>query len=281
MTQEFKTTVDSNNVAFVRMMLSNELILDPRSASFDEMLAYAKQKLPELLEKDAPSDTIMPIDRNIWDMHALSKMKHILNHNFSEEKLTLYIEMAKHVGADKAKEMENDREQSQIEDFVGTKFLDVDSLIKKHSTTLDYGEQIKDTRTIRGEKKINWFIKPWEWFAERYEDSTETYYRWETNTVEVVDMQKVVYDILSLLQVKFERLQIEVVENISSEENNLKRLLSGELQIVENILRQKLISLKSIMNTRETTKELIARQNADLEWLHGISNIVNKLLNHI
>lgn len=115
MTQEFRSAVESNNVAYVRMMLSNELILDPRGASFDEMLEFAKGRLRDLFEEEVQCDFEIPVDKEFWNDDVLSKMKRALNINFSTEKLSLYVTIAKHIGAEKAKEM--NMEQSSLTRF--------------------------------------------------------------------------------------------------------------------------------------------------------------------
>lgn len=113
MNKEFKEAVASNNLEYVRMMLSNELILDPRGSSFAKMLEYAKDKLPNLFEEEVPSDFEIPVDKELWNDDLLSKMKRALNINFSVEKLALYVEMAKHLGASKAEEMEQEERMHQ------------------------------------------------------------------------------------------------------------------------------------------------------------------------
>ena len=52
MKQKFITAVNAGDVVSVRLMLSNELMLDPRGKSFDEMLFFAEKQLPNLYEAD-------------------------------------------------------------------------------------------------------------------------------------------------------------------------------------------------------------------------------------
>jgi len=102
MNQEFQNAVKEQNLASVRMMLTNELLLDPRGKTFEEMLQYAKDRLPNLFEAERPSRFSIPSDKEEWDDDVLSKMKRDINMNFSVEKLVLFVEMAKYVGASKA-----------------------------------------------------------------------------------------------------------------------------------------------------------------------------------
>lgn len=108
MTEEFIKAVASNNLPTVRMMLSNELLLDPRGKSFAEMLEFAKDKLPNLFEAETASRFSIPANKEEWTDETLSKMKRDLNMNFSVEKLALFVEMAKYLGADKAKVLDNE-----------------------------------------------------------------------------------------------------------------------------------------------------------------------------
>lgn len=123
MTKEFIKAVNSNNLQMVRMMLSNELLLDPRGKSFAEMLEFAKDKLTNLFEAEKASRFVIPANKEEWTDDTLSKMKRDLNMNFSVEKLALFEEMAKYLGARKAASLEKDenirvqrqREQTELE----------------------------------------------------------------------------------------------------------------------------------------------------------------------
>lgn len=112
MKQEFKNAVDEQNLSSVRMMLSNELLFDPRGKSFEEMLQYAKDNLPNLFEEEKPSRFNIPSDKEEWDNKVLSQMKRDLNMNFSVEKLALFVEMAKFLGSDKARVLEEEQNLS-------------------------------------------------------------------------------------------------------------------------------------------------------------------------
>lgn len=106
MTQEFKVAVADHNLPIVRMMLSNELIGDPRGESFSEMLQYAKEALPDLFEAEEPSRFSIPADKEDWNEDVVSEMKRDLNMNFSVEKLALFVEMTQYVGKERAEELD-------------------------------------------------------------------------------------------------------------------------------------------------------------------------------
>ena len=113
MNQEFIKAVADKNLAAVRMMLSNELLFDPRGESFCKMLEYANNQLPDLFETERASNFTIPSDKTDWNDDTLSKMKRELNKNFSREKLAIFVEMAKHVGSSKAEEMRTEEHSSE------------------------------------------------------------------------------------------------------------------------------------------------------------------------
>lgn len=111
MKNEFIAAVQKQELAKVRMMLSNELLLDPRGVTFSEMLSYAKENIPNLFEPNTPSNYNIPADKVDWDDVLCSKVKRDLNSNFSVEKLALFQEIAMWLGKEKAAKIE-DQENS-------------------------------------------------------------------------------------------------------------------------------------------------------------------------
>ena len=105
MTTKFKNTVDSGDMITVRLMIANELMLDPRGDCFHEMLDYASSKLPNLYE-DYDGKDIGIADESAWDEKYLSRVKSELNYNFSKERLEYYEKVAKVVLKAKAEILE-------------------------------------------------------------------------------------------------------------------------------------------------------------------------------
>lgn len=107
MKKDFKAAVDAGEIKKVRMALSNELLLDPRGESFNEMLKYAVEHLASLFEdnKEAPY-TVPPKEQ--WDENFMFEVKRDLDYNFSKEKLAFYETVVKVVGNDKAVEIEEE-----------------------------------------------------------------------------------------------------------------------------------------------------------------------------
>lgn len=112
MRQNFIDAVKNGEVKSVRMMLSNELLLDPRGKTFSEMLQYAKDKLPNLFEENKPLDFEILEDKSQWDDDFMFKVKKDLNNNFSYEKLGLFEAVAMEVGKKKAQEIEKEETSS-------------------------------------------------------------------------------------------------------------------------------------------------------------------------
>ena len=82
---EFNSAIKTGNLLRVRIMLKDSLIVDPTFAQFNEMLAYARQGLPELLE---PYDNgSLEDDRSKWDKDLMNmELVEIVN-NFSQTRI--------------------------------------------------------------------------------------------------------------------------------------------------------------------------------------------------
>lgn len=82
---EFNSAVKTGNLLRVRIMLKDSLIVDPTFAQFNEMLAYARTELPELLE---PFDNgALEDDRSKWDRDLMNmELVEIVN-NFSQTRI--------------------------------------------------------------------------------------------------------------------------------------------------------------------------------------------------
>lgn len=107
MKTEYKEAVDAGNVAMVRIALSNELLFDPRGVSFNEMLEYAIEKLPNLFEENKEASYAVP-PKEQWNEDFMYEVKSDLDANFSKEKLAFYEAVVKYVGKDKAIEVEEE-----------------------------------------------------------------------------------------------------------------------------------------------------------------------------
>lgn len=115
MKTEYIQAVDAGNVATARLFLSNELLLDPRGASFSEMLRYAVDRLPDLFEPNREAFYTVP-PKDEWNEDFMFEVKADLDVNFSKEKLAFYEAVVKYVGKDKAVEIEEEELTPRAED---------------------------------------------------------------------------------------------------------------------------------------------------------------------
>lgn len=111
MRKKFINAVSEGDLVDVRLLLSNELMLDPRGASFHEMMSYAESKLNGLFEPDDGRKSEK--DAAQWDKDFLYQIKNELDDNFSREKLNYYEQVAKQVLKDKAQQLDEEEAKQQ------------------------------------------------------------------------------------------------------------------------------------------------------------------------
>ncbi len=97
---KFKRTVDSGDLEGARISLANEMMLDPRGESFNEMRIYAEKTFPNLY--DAHDGAILDSNKDHWNEALLFSTKNALDDNFSKERLDFYFDLAKEVLKEKA-----------------------------------------------------------------------------------------------------------------------------------------------------------------------------------
>lgn len=111
MKQKFIKAVENRDVEGVRLFLSNELMLDPRGISFNEMKSYAESELPGLYEND--NGKTFSIDESLWNEDFLFSIKNELDSNFSREHLEFYEKVAKRVLASKASNLNEEESRKK------------------------------------------------------------------------------------------------------------------------------------------------------------------------
>lgn len=123
MKQKYIDAVAEHRLVKVRMMLADELLLDPRGETFTEMLEYAKNNLSDLFEPNKVSNYEIPLDENSWDIELASTIKQDLISNFSIEKLALFEKVARKIGEGKARTLneEERRERYRSDDTSNTR----------------------------------------------------------------------------------------------------------------------------------------------------------------
>lgn len=112
MKAKFVKVVDEADVVSARIFLANELMLDPRGKTFDEMRSYAESWLHDLYEQD--NGVTYETEESGWDKTFLFNLKNDLDSNFSRERLDFYKTVAKVVMSEKAKLL--DREEAAKND---------------------------------------------------------------------------------------------------------------------------------------------------------------------
>lgn len=85
MRAKFIKAVDSKDTLSVRFFLANEMMLDPRGLSFQEMLDYAVTNLDDLYETS--DGKVYNQTEAEWDKDFLFKLKNDLEYNFSQERV--------------------------------------------------------------------------------------------------------------------------------------------------------------------------------------------------
>ena len=103
MEQDYINAVTDGNIIKVRIMLADELFMDPRGTTFSEMLKYAMNNLPDLFEPDKAANYEFSTDKSTWNIGLASEIKQNLILNFSKEKLALFQDVVMEIGKDKAK----------------------------------------------------------------------------------------------------------------------------------------------------------------------------------
>lgn len=103
MKNKYIEAVESGNIVRVRLSLSNELMLDPRGDSFNEMKAFAESHMTNLYDEDDSKSYSMNVSD--WNEELMFAIKNDLDDNFSKEKLSIYEKVAKTVLKDKAEQL--------------------------------------------------------------------------------------------------------------------------------------------------------------------------------
>ena len=96
---EYRSTVNSKNILRTRIMLKDSMILDPTFSQFNEMLAYARQIIPEVivpfdggvLEEDSTKWSRQVVDTelvqvvNNFSMTRVDHLKKVISLIFADE----------------------------------------------------------------------------------------------------------------------------------------------------------------------------------------------------
>ena len=114
MKAKFIKAVDEGNTLRVRLFLVNELMLDPRGRSFNEMLDYAQTHLAGLFESSDGKEYSQGVED--WNKDFLFELKNDLDTNFSKERIEFYAKVAKYVLRDKVEQLNKEEEEQKNKD---------------------------------------------------------------------------------------------------------------------------------------------------------------------
>lgn len=100
MKPKFKKVVDAGDLVSTRLFLVNEMLLDPRGKSFNEMRLYAESAFSNLY--DVHDGGSFEENKAAWSKDLLNNVQNDLESNFSRERLDFYYNLAMEVLKDKA-----------------------------------------------------------------------------------------------------------------------------------------------------------------------------------
>lgn len=92
MRQEFINAVESGDIITVRLIVSNELLLNPKGDTYREMKEYAEANVPELYEVHDGGQ--LDFDEDSLSVDLLVQIKNELDSNFSRERIAVYEHVA-------------------------------------------------------------------------------------------------------------------------------------------------------------------------------------------
>lgn len=102
--KDFMEAVGQNKATRVRIMMKDSMLLDSSCQSFDEMLDYAKERIPDIL---VAHDGEIFKSQGEWDEDYLNEQMVSVINNFSAERLELLKKMVRELyGVKKAQTIE-------------------------------------------------------------------------------------------------------------------------------------------------------------------------------
>lgn len=211
-----------------------------------------------------------------------SRIQSIFNSSFKLTYDSIIAEYRKKLSELGYKTDASDFEFSPI-DLIGEAFLDLDDLIADATSSVDQGDWKSEYKKV-GSHKVkleNHWYKPWEWFTERYEtvDDYDWVKTWESNWVEYVNMHEVVGEYYSSLYASLSKARKDIPSHIAQETKRLKHKLNEQIKKVDQLLAHKLKELQESIENKDKTQVEIEQQESNLEWMNGIIDRVNNLIN--
>lgn len=110
--EEFKKTVNDGNVRRARIMIEDQMLLDPTMVQPNNMIKYAEDKIDGLYD-DHEDDENYPItqDKSKWDEKYMDGQMAIVVNNFSKERVKHLKQVVQYLYPDKIKKINEDRKR--------------------------------------------------------------------------------------------------------------------------------------------------------------------------
>lgn len=103
----FMEAISNGDLITIRLYLANELLLDSRGESFNQMRSYAEINIMDLYEIHDGTD--FSEISSIWSEELLFNLRNDLDSNFSKERLDFFEKVAKIVLKEKAQLMDEEK----------------------------------------------------------------------------------------------------------------------------------------------------------------------------
>lgn len=103
----FMEAISNGDLITIRLYLANELLLDSRGESFNQMRSYAEINIMDLYEIHDGTD--FSEISSIWSEELLFNLRNDLDSNFSKERLDFFEKIAKIVLKEKAQLMDEEK----------------------------------------------------------------------------------------------------------------------------------------------------------------------------
>lgn len=151
---EFQAAIEGNNLLRTRIMLKDSLVLDPTFIQLDEMLAYARKRLPDLF---VPFDgEILENNKTKWDKAVMNEELVGLVTNFSEERIShLKRVVSKVLGAEaeKLRQQRNTLKNQSLDSQKSNHYNEAPKNVKEKNRHKALGRLSKEVNKIDEEMK--------------------------------------------------------------------------------------------------------------------------------
>lgn len=104
---EFKNAVSQNKLIRVRIILKDNMVIDPTLKGFDEMVRYAENNIPNLY--DEHDGEKLDYDMAAWTKNYMDEQMVIAVNNFSKERIELLKKIVKKVYGVRVKNIKEKR----------------------------------------------------------------------------------------------------------------------------------------------------------------------------